>query len=94
MENKFVRISFDLYCNWEGDDPAYRVYVNDELFSDRTWIWGRNSYLNQTLQIEAEPGHYSIQIENLSDSAEFLTYNHQVEVGDAQWLDKYEFEIL
>ena len=94
MENKFVRISFDLYANWEDENPSYRVYVDDELFSDRTWIWGRDVYLNQTLQIEAEPGVYSIQIDNLSNNAEFLTYNHRVEVGNARWLDKDKIEIL
>lgn len=95
MEQKFVKISFDLYANWDDDDnPDYRVYVNDELFCDRTWIWGRDVYLNQILQVQADPGIYYITIDNLNKNTEFLTYNHKVEVGDGQWLDKNQFEIL
>ena len=55
MNKKFVRVLADIKCEWEGLDPIYRVYVNEELFAERTWIWG-DSYLEEMLQIEAMPG--------------------------------------
>jgi hypothetical protein len=94
VKAKFVKISFDLYCAWEGNDPSYRVYVADELFSDRTWTWDRNTILNHTLQIEAVPGQYDVTIERLSKDCEFSTYNHRVEHGEVRWLDKNKFEII
>ena len=62
MDKKFVRVLADVHCDWEGLDPIYRLYVNDELFAERTWIW-YDSYLEENLQIEAEPGEYRIRYE-------------------------------
>jgi len=62
MEKKFVRVLADVDCEWEGLTPVYRVYVNDEMFAERTWYWG-DSYLEEMLQIEAEPGEYCIRFE-------------------------------
>lgn len=62
MAKKFIRVLADVYCDWEGLDPIYRVYVNDELFTERTWRW-TNSYLEEMLQIEAEPGKYHLRWE-------------------------------
>jgi hypothetical protein len=62
MDKKFVRVLADVHCEWEGLDPIYRLYVNEELFAERTWIWS-SAYLEENLQIEAEPGEYTIRYE-------------------------------
>jgi hypothetical protein len=62
MTKKFVRVQADVHCDWEGLSPIYRVYVNDQLFAERTWRWS-DSYLEETLQIEAEPGKYHLRWE-------------------------------
>jgi hypothetical protein len=62
MDKKFVRVLADVYCDWEGLDPIYRVYVNNELFAERTWRW-TDSFLEEMLQIEAEPGDYDLRWE-------------------------------
>jgi len=62
MSKKFVRVLADVYCDWEGLDPNYRVYVNDELFTERTWRW-TNEYLEEMLQIEAPSGSYNLRWE-------------------------------
>ena len=62
MTKKFVRVLADVHCDWEGLDPTYRVYVNDELFAERTWRWSE-SFLEEMLQIEADPGRYSLRWE-------------------------------
>jgi hypothetical protein len=62
MNKKFVRVKADVHCKWEGMDPIYRVYVNDELFVERIWLW-ENAYLEEMLQIEAIPGNYEIRYE-------------------------------
>lgn len=78
----------DIDCEWEGLEPAYRVYVNDELFTERTWRW-TDSYINETLQISAVPGVYSIRLEPvLPNLARFSVVNRGVEVGPAEWIDE------
>ena len=57
MSKKFVRVLCDVDCDWEGLDPIYRVYVNDELFTERTWRW-TDMYLSEMIPINAEPGEY------------------------------------
>ena len=41
----------------------YRVYVNNELFTERTWIWPRDYYLEEMLTISAPAGIYPIRFE-------------------------------
>lgn len=62
MTKKFVRVLADVNCDWEGLDPTYRVYVNNELFAERTFAW-TDCYLEEMLQIEAKPGRYSLRWE-------------------------------
>ena len=62
MAKKSVRVLADVYCDWEGLNPIYRMYVNDELFAERTWRW-TDAYLEEMLQIEAEPGKYHLRWE-------------------------------
>ena len=62
MTKKFVHVQTDVDCEWEGLNPIYRVYVNDELFAERTWQW-TDCYLEEMLQIDAEPGEYTIRFE-------------------------------
>ena len=36
----FCKVSFDLFCD-KGNEPRYRLYVNNELFTERTYVWAR-----------------------------------------------------
>lgn len=84
MDREFVRLVNDVYCDWEGLPPDYRVYVNDELFSERTWIWNQ-CYLEETLQILAPPGQYHIRHELVQPClAQLRVQNPRIEHGTAQ----------
>ena len=98
MTKKFVRVVCNVACEWEGLPPIYRVYVNDELFTERTWIWKENFYLREEIQIEANPGEYSIHYELVPPNlAELLVTLPVVVSGpgsiDAQGLLRIENEI-
>jgi len=81
MDKKFVRVLADVHCEWEGLDPIYRLYVNDELFAERTWTWA-SAYLEENLQIEAEPGEYTIRYELVQPHlAELKVENIRVDFG-------------
>ena len=62
MTKQFVRVLADVDCEWEGLAPTYRLYLNDELFAERTWYW-TDCYLEENLEIQAEPGEYTIRFE-------------------------------
>jgi hypothetical protein len=77
---------------------VYRLYVNDELFSERTWVW-ENDNLEENLLIEAEPGEYTISytpviIKNTSVSIPFVPGKLSVIEGPAEIIDDTHFRIL
>jgi hypothetical protein len=61
------------------------VYVNDELFTERSWIWsGKEYYLEEIITIEAPPGQYEIKYELLAPAtSEIKVKNMQVISGTA-----------
>ena len=74
--------------------PTYRIYINGELFSERTWIWGLDKYLTQTLQIDAPAGQYHVKIEAVQPCiAEFYSAGFKIEHGPAKWIDRDTLEI-
>jgi hypothetical protein len=81
MNKHFVRVLADVDCEWEGLNPIYRVYVNDELFAERTWYW-TTEYLLEMLQIEAEPGDYQLRWELVPPHlAQLRVDNIRVDIG-------------
>lgn len=83
MDKKFVRVLADVDCNWEGLYPNYRVYVNNELFAERTWRWD-DMYVEELLQIDAAAGDYQLRWELVPPHlAELTVKNIRVEHGPA-----------
>ena len=83
MQSEFVIAVADVYCKWTGEHPRYRCYVNDELFTERTWIW-HNEYLEEELQIQAPPGNYVVRYELVdSSNARLKIRNLRIKVGPA-----------
>jgi len=83
MRTEFVMTLANVHCTWDGEPPRYRCYVNDELFAERTWIWSGH-YLEEQLQIEAEPGQYRIRYELVdAENASLKVKNYRVSHGPA-----------
>ena len=62
MNRRSVIVRADVDIRWRKQPPNYRIYVNDELFSERTWIW-KEEYLEEVLAIHAAPGEYNLRWE-------------------------------
>jgi len=94
MAKQFVRILSNIDCEWEGISPIYRLYINNELFTERTWVW-TDSALEENLQVEAEPGVYEVRYELLSPNlAQLKIGSLSVDFGPAEILDDAHFRIL
>jgi hypothetical protein len=100
VTKQYIKVYIDIHCKRKSKPrrgpvpvPVYRVYVNDELFAERTWIW-QDSYLIEMLQIEAEPGQYVVRLESVRPKGgKFKTRNHRVDYGPAQWINGHILEI-
>ena len=94
MSKKFVRILSNIDCDWEGLSPTYRLYVNDELFAERTWRW-TDSAIQEALQVEAEPGEYTIRYELVPPHLAAIKVGAlEVDIGPAAITDNTHFRIL
>jgi hypothetical protein len=93
MRNQFVIVNFDLLCEWTKVPPVYRVYVNHEIFTERTFRWGMDQYIKEAISMDAPPGTYVIRLENLDDSSTFKIRNLTVAKGNATVVDSKTFEI-
>ena len=88
MSRHYVQVLCDVKCTWEGLAPIYRVYVNDELFAERTWTWDDNYYLEEMIQIEADSGKYQIHYELVPPHlATLKVTNIRVAEGPAEIVD-------
>ena len=93
MNKTFVRVLSNIDCDWEGLSPIYRLYVNDELFSERTWIWPNNS-LQEIIQVEGPPGDYTIRYELVEPHlAKFKVGSLSADYGPAEIIDNLHFRI-
>lgn len=83
MNKIFVKVVCDVDCKWTESPPCYRAFVDDELFTERTWIWN-NVYLEEAFQIEAFPGKYRIRYELVdAKHADIAVRNFRVVAGPA-----------
>ena len=93
MQTEFVKVKFDIFCDWEGTPPVYRVFVNDELFVERTYIW-HDVYLVEMLQIQAPLGQYKIRVKSAGPvKTKFKVRNRRIETGPGVWVDDETLEI-
>jgi hypothetical protein len=83
MTRQSVVVQADVNMVWNGDPPNYRIYVGDELFTERTWIW-RDEYLVERLVINAPPGKYNLRWELVPPSQGTIEVtNIRIEQGPA-----------
>ena len=86
MKPRFILVHFDVECVQRGIvEPKYRVFVNNELFTERSWIFSDNEYLEEMLQIEAPPGKYQIKVELVNPrAAKIIAKNYRITKGIAR----------
>ncbi len=61
---KETEISLDVYCRWIVTTYAYRIYVDDDLLTERTYVWNNNSqFVRENIVVYLDPGEHTIRIE-------------------------------
>lgn len=95
MTKYFVRAVFDINCRWEGMPPVYRIYLNDELFTEREWNLPSDQYLEQVLQINAATGKYNLRLDPVGPClADFSISNNRIDHGPARWVKNHKLVIM
>ena len=71
-------IEFYLYCDWKDLPPTYRLYFNDELMTERTYLWHNDKeVLQERVPVTVENGTpLNIKIEQIGQhSGKFSVRN-------------------
>ena len=64
MRHNYVRVATDIHAVWDEIPPVYRLFINDELLTERTYIW-RDQYLEEHIQLDIAPGKYRLRLEKV-----------------------------
>jgi hypothetical protein len=87
-----VHINADIHCDrpsWVFADnnkkyqtPIYRIYVGDDLITERTWIWDQKTIIAESIWVSVQPHtDYVIRVEPIlvnSAQAKFQLLNFKV----------------
>ena len=81
MSREHVMVKCDVYCDWQDQPPVYRLFVGNELFVERTYVW-QKQYLEESIPVCAGPGKYEIRYELVEPSqAKLQIKNLRVDSG-------------
>lgn len=89
-----IRVSVDVYCVATDDgEPAYRVYVDQDLLTERTWIWPTYEvYIKENIEVNLEPGVHQVSVEKIGTLGSFAVKNLIVD-GVAQIQQDLSFNL-
>jgi hypothetical protein len=93
MLTNAVIVTVDVHVTHTGEPPVYRLYVGNELFAERTWIWS-DVYLCERIILEAPYGFYPIKCELLPHAdATIEMKSPKVELGPARFRKNFGLEV-
>jgi hypothetical protein len=65
--------------------PTYRLYINDDLITERTWYWEDSIYINEDVWVDLPEGiEHKLSVEPVLRNpaqAKFLVFNVQAKTG-------------
>ena len=83
-----VSITVDVMCNWDIEPPQYRLYVDDDLLTERTYIWRNNEqYVRERIIVNLSPGIHSLRVETSNKGCKFYCMNFKIDNNRAYFVD-------
>ena len=84
MQTYFVQVECDVTAKVHDRPFRYRAYVNNELFTERTYIWP-DRCLEEVIPISAPPGDYAIEYQLIGEG-NLVVSNPRVNHGSAEFI--------
>lgn len=96
--DEFKKIEVDVTCQWTEDPPVYRIYLDSDLITERTFSWpGYQNYIREHLICNLHYGIHKIKIENCSSHGHFeiknFTYDGRTDRIHPNYIDPLKQEI-
>ncbi len=69
---KRISIVIDIHCVKLGQRAAYRIYVDQDLITERDWVWPASKiFVRENLHVDLAQGQHGVKVESLSSDTEF-----------------------
>jgi hypothetical protein len=73
---KECSITVNVYASWSAIAPRYRVYVDNELLTERDFIWpGNELFIQENILVNLEPGTHTVTVEQISKQGHIRAKN-------------------
>lgn len=74
-----VSLQAEIRCAGQTPEAVYRIYVGNNLMTERTWVWGTGIAINEHVQVDMHigPGKFRLEPINCSQS-NFSIHNFQI----------------
>lgn len=77
-------ITVDVHGHWSIMPPSYRIYVDNDLLTERTFSWpGYQVFIRENIICDLAPGIHTVRIENCSPHGSFKIDNLRIENSEA-----------
>jgi hypothetical protein len=74
-----VSLQAEIRCAGQTPEAVYRIYVGDNLMTERTWIWDTGVGINEHVQINLHIGQGKFRLEPVNCSqSNFSIHNFKV----------------
>ena len=71
-----VAVTVDVYCTRSEGSPIYRLYVDDDLLTERNWAWpAYETYVREHIEVDVGPGSHKIDFVDCSNNNIFYLKN-------------------
>jgi hypothetical protein len=60
---KECTITVDVHAHWSEKPPVYRVFVDDNLLTERDFIWSGGTFIRENIIVNLEAGSHTVKIE-------------------------------
>lgn len=68
-----MTLTIDVYCNRSEGEPSYRVFVDDEMLTERSWVWpAYEVFVKEHIEVNVEPGAHRLEIRECGGNDTFI----------------------
>lgn len=80
------KLTVDVYASWGDNPPRYRVYVDNDLLTERDFIWsGTQQYIRENIIVNLAPGAHTLKVEQTNKNGTIRTENVTLNGGPSSY---------
>lgn len=62
-------ITVDVYAHWGDKPPRYRVFVDNDMLTERDFLWsGGDTYIRENIIVNLSPGPHKLSVKQVAGS--------------------------